>query len=197
MQSSDADTEPINVDEDITTAPASPRSTPSPLPVRRGPVSWGEDVETERQARRSAWIQKPNNNSGWTDPKRPRYIWREDERLFWFYVREDWTDLPMSWNGRADRDPSFDTLDALRWSELQLYRCSPQAADSNAGPPTFTGPQVAERCALVRQSLREMREREHRLEAELSELRSQIHGLETARDNLKDLDVVAAGLVRP
>ncbi|KAL0564433.1 hypothetical protein V5O48_017612 [Marasmius crinis-equi] len=83
------------------------------------------------------------------------------------------------------------------WTDAKVFCCSPQAADANLGPPTFTGPQVAQRRAMVLQQLRALRGQEQNLEDDLAEVHSQIRDYEAARANLKDLEVLAAGLPRP
>ncbi|KAL0567418.1 hypothetical protein V5O48_014579 [Marasmius crinis-equi] len=199
MQSTSPLNEPLAVDQHQTQdiSPISSReATPPPQLSTRTPASWGVnvDVQTEHRERRLAWTNQPNNLSGWGDTGRLRYVWRADDRILWFYVREDWVGLPLSWLGVAGRDTSFDNLDNVRWAEMQLYRCSPQAADSNVGPPTFTGPQVLQRSEMVRNQLRQLRDQEHQIESNLSEVRSQIRDLDAALENLKDLDVLAHGL---
>ncbi|KAL0566536.1 hypothetical protein V5O48_015470 [Marasmius crinis-equi] len=200
MQSPNTGDEPIAVDQNPSqpSSPVSSRpSTPAPLQFpRRGPGPWGGvDEETERRARRAAWTSTPNQNS-WADHAVPRFVWRSDERILYFYVREDWVALPLSWLGIAERDTSLDNLETGPWSEVQLYRCSPQAADDNAGPPTFTGPQLGQRQASLRNELRDLRVQELTLVEDLAEVRSKIHDLEVAQANLKDLNVLAAGLRR-
>ncbi|KAL0570879.1 hypothetical protein V5O48_011074 [Marasmius crinis-equi] len=70
------------------------------------------------------------------------------------------------------------------------------AADSDMGPPTFTGPQVLQRSQMVRDKLCQLRDQEHEIEANLPGLHSQIGELEAAFENLRDLDVLAHGLRR-
>ncbi|KAL0566300.1 hypothetical protein V5O48_015714 [Marasmius crinis-equi] len=148
----------------------------------------------ERADRRAAWVTKPNYG-GWGDDK-VRYLWRFIGRRIWFYVREDWMELPLSWDGVEGRDTRADEFDAERWADWQLYRCSPHAADYRVGPPTFTGPQVQQRTQEVNNHLVQLRQRVTQLSDELSAAQAEVTRYQAVVENLKDLDTLAHGLPR-
>ncbi|KAL0568246.1 hypothetical protein V5O48_013742 [Marasmius crinis-equi] len=177
--------------------PSSPQQALAPRPRSPPTVYLHPAPAPDAQARRDrqdAWTTKPNYG-GWGDDK-VRFLWRFIGRTIWFYIREDWVELPLSWDGVENRDTSMDNLDVVRWAELQLHRCSPHAADYNVGPPTFTGPQVLQRSQDVQQRLTQLETQSIQLSQQKSVVDAEITRLQVAADNLKDLDTLAHGLRR-
>ncbi|KAL0567119.1 hypothetical protein V5O48_014877 [Marasmius crinis-equi] len=173
--------------------PSDPAPRPPSPPTVYLPSLSSVDAQA-RQKRRDAWMTQPNYG-GWGDAK-ARFLWRHIGRSIWFYVREDWIELPLSWDGVDERDTSKDGLDVIRWAEFQLHRCSPHAADHNLGPPTFTGPQVLQRSQDVQTQLQQLRAREDELSTQMAEVQAEIQQYQAAQDNIKDLDTLAHGLSR-
>ncbi|KAE9403581.1 hypothetical protein BT96DRAFT_936232 [Gymnopus androsaceus JB14] len=115
----------------------------------------------------------------------------------------------LNWAGREDQDTALDVLDVAFWASIQLYRCSEKARHQGAPQPTFTGVQVQERLIKIDAKI-DAKKREivtaakihamHVRKAQTSQEKLQedereLKEYELAREELRDLDLIAWSLL--